>query len=34
MARVRRITILVVVYLLLGSVLSVALAWGFAVQFP
>ena len=34
MARVRRITILVVVYLLLRSVLSVALAWGFAVQFP
>lgn len=34
MARVRRITILAAVYLLLGSVVSVAVAWGFAAQFP
>jgi len=34
MARVRRITMLAAVYLLLGSVVSVAVAWGFAAQFP
>jgi hypothetical protein len=34
MARVRRFTMLAAVYLLLGSVVSVAVAWGFAAQFP